>query len=168
MRMSELPADFVQQLHTLLGADLHRDSASLQAQAGDNSWREQRPALVACPRNLEQVQAVVRLCHAWRVPLVARGAGTGTTGAAVPTPGSVALVMTRMDRILAINPADRCAVVQPGVLNGSLQQALRPHGLFWAPDPSSFESCSIGGNLATNAGGPRAVRYGTTATTCSG
>ena len=161
MRMSELPADFVQQLHTLLGADLHRDSASLQAQAGDNSWREQRPALVACPRNLEQVQAVVRLCHAWRVQLVARGAGTGTTGAAVPTPGSVALVMTRMDRILAINPADRCAVVQPGVLNGSLQQALRPHGLFWAPDPSSFESCSIGGNLATNAGGPRAVRYGT-------
>lgn len=70
--------------------------------------------------------------------------------------------MARMNRILALRPADRCAVVQPGVLNGDLQQALQPHGLFWPPDPSSAEICSVGGNLSTNAGGPRAVKYGAT------
>ncbi|RBF90869.1 FAD-binding oxidoreductase, partial [Xanthomonas oryzae pv. oryzae] len=68
----------------------------------------------------------------------------------------------RMNRIVALRPEDRCAVVQPGLLNGDLQQALQPHGLFWPPDPSSAEICSIGGNLSTNAGGPRAVKYGAT------
>jgi len=80
----------------------------------------------------------------------------------VPVAGGIVLSFARMNRILALRPGDRCAVVEPGVLNGELQQALMPHGLFWPPDPSSFESCSIGGNLATNAGGPRAVKYGTT------
>lgn len=160
--MSELPADFLAELHAALGDAIDDTPDSLQAHAGDNSWRRQLPALVVSPRTIEQVQATLRCCHRHGVPVVARGAGTGTTGAAVPTPGSVAMSLTRMDRILAIHPADRCAIVQPGVLNGTLQQALAPHGLFWAPDPSSFESCSIGGNLATNAGGPRAVKYGTT------
>ncbi|WP_017916214.1 FAD-linked oxidase C-terminal domain-containing protein, partial [Xanthomonas sp. SHU 308] len=110
----------------------------------------------------EQVQAIVRACRAHRVPLVARGAGTGTAGAAVPFAGGVVLSFARMNRILQLRPADRCAVVEPGVLNGDLQQALAPHGLFWPPDPSSAEICSVGGNLSTNAGGPRAVKYGAT------
>ncbi|OAX65417.1 dimethylmenaquinone methyltransferase, partial [Xanthomonas translucens pv. translucens] len=97
-----------------------------------------------------------------RVPIVARGAGTGTAGAAVPFGGGVVLSFARMNRILQLRPQDRCAVVEPGVLNGDLQQALEPHGLFWPPDPSSAEICSVGGNLATNAGGPRAVKYGAT------
>ena len=159
--MPHLPADFLAELRAALGDAVHDDPLSLQAHAGDNSWRQQLPALVVSPRSIEQVQATLRCCHRHGVPVVARGAGTGTTGAAVPTPGSVALSLTAMDQVLAIRPADRCAIVQPGVLNGALQQALAPHGLFWAPDPSSFESCSIGGNLATNAGGPRAVKYGT-------
>ncbi len=129
---------------------------------GDDSRRWAMPAAVALPRTREEVAEVVRACRRHRVPVVARGAGTGTTGAAVPTLGGVVVSFARMTRILDIRAADRCAVVEPGVLNGDLQRALAPHGLFWPPDPSSADQCSIGGNLATNAGGPRAVKYGTT------
>lgn len=159
--MPALPADLDSRMRTLLGDGWRVDAAALQAHAQDNSWRHALPWAVALPRDAGQVQEIVRACRAHRVPLVARGAGTGTTGAAVPTSGGVVLSLARMDAIVDIQPTNRCAVVQPGVLNGSLQQALAPSGLFWAPDPSSFESCSIGGNLATNAGGPRAVKYGT-------
>ena len=128
---------------------------------GDDSRRWAMPAAVALPRTQDDVVALVRLCRAHRVPIVARGAGTGTTGAAVPTQGGVVVSFARMDRIVDIRAADRCVVVQPGVLNGELQQALAPHGLFWPPDPTSAGFCSVGGNLACNAGGPRAVKYGT-------
>lgn len=160
--MTPLPAAFDQTLSDLLGVHWRTDAAALAAHAQDNSWRHALPQGVALPENRGQVQAIVRACRAHGVPLVGRGAGTGTTGAAVPTAGGIVLSFARMDRILALRPGDRCAVVEPGVLNGNLQQALQPHGLFWPPDPSSFEICSIGGNLATNAGGPRAVKYGTT------
>ncbi|MBN8791360.1 MAG: FAD-binding protein [Stenotrophomonas nitritireducens] len=157
-----LPAAFDRALSDLLGTHWRTDAAALAAHAQDNSWRRALPLGVALPENREQVQAIVRACRGHGVPLVGRGAGTGTTGAAVPSAGGIVLSFARMDRILALRPGDRCAVVEPGVLNGDLQQALQPHGLFWPPDPSSFEICSIGGNLATNAGGPRAVKYGTT------
>ncbi|MCL7715596.1 FAD-binding oxidoreductase [Stenotrophomonas mori] len=159
--MPSLPPAFDQTLSRLLGDHWRTDAATRTAHAQDNSWRHALPLGVALPENREQVQAIVRACRAHGVALVGRGAGTGTTGAAVPTAGGVVLSFARMNRILALRPGDRCAVVEPGVLNGDLQQALQPHGLFWPPDPSSFESCSIGGNLATNAGGPRAVKYGT-------
>ncbi|MBD8695681.1 FAD-linked oxidase C-terminal domain-containing protein [Stenotrophomonas sp. CFBP 13718] len=158
---TELPAPLVAELSLLLGADGWRtDTAALDANAQDNSWRRQLPLAVALPSTPEQVQAIVRACRAHRVAVVARGAGTGTTGAAVPLQGSIVLSFARMAQILAVRPGDRCAIVQPGVLNGDLQHALAPHGLFWAPDPSSADICSIGGNLACNAGGPRAVKYG--------
>lgn len=158
---TELPATLVAEMSLLLGADGWRtDTAALDANAQDNSWRRQLPLAVALPSTPEQVQAIVRACRAHRVAVVARGAGTGTTGAAVPLQGSIVLSFARMAQILAVRPGDRCAIVQPGVLNGDLQHALAPHGLFWAPDPSSADICSIGGNLACNAGGPRAVKYG--------
>ncbi len=128
---------------------------------GDDSRRWAMPSAVALPRTYDDVAALVRACRAHRMPIVARGAGTGTTGAAVPTLGGVVVSFARMNRILDVRTADRCVVVEPGVLNGELQQALMPHGLFWPPDPSSADLCSVGGNLATNAGGPRAVKYGT-------
>lgn len=128
---------------------------------GDDSRRWAMPSAVALPRTREEVVELVRACREHRVPLVARGAGTGTTGAAVPTQGGVVVSFARMDRILELRAADRCVVVEPGVLNGGLQQTLAPYGLFWPPDPSSADLCSVGGNLATNAGGPRAVKYGT-------
>ncbi|MDO0862218.1 FAD-linked oxidase C-terminal domain-containing protein [Xanthomonas campestris pv. campestris] len=140
----------------LTGADARRRYGE------DDSRRWALPGAVALPRDTDAVVAIVQACRAHGVPIVARGAGTGTTGAAVPFSGGVVVSMARMNRILALRPADRCAVVQPGVLNGDLQQALQPHGLFWPPDPSSAEICSVGGNLSTNAGGPRAVKYGAT------
>ena len=160
--MQALPAPFDQTLSHLLGEHWRTDAATLAAHAQDNSWRHALPLGVALPESREQVQAIVRACRAHGVPLVGRGAGTGTTGAAVPSQGGIVLSFARMNRILALRPGDRCAVVEPGVLNGDLQQALQAHSLFWPPDPSSFEMCTIGGNLATNAGGPRAVKYGTT------
>ena len=159
--MTLLPTAFTDELSQLLGEHWRTDDAALAAHAQDNSWRHALPLGVALPENRKQVQAIVRACRAHGVALVGRGAGTGTTGAAVPSAGGIVLSFARMNRILALHPGDRCAVVEPGVLNGDLQQALMPHGLFWPPDPSSFEICSIGGNLATNAGGPRAVKYGT-------
>ncbi len=150
-------------LAALLGDDGWRtDEATRLAHAEDDSRRHALPDAVAIPRTREQVAALVRACREHRMPLIARGSGTGTTGAAVPTQGGVVVSFARMDRILDIRPQDRCAVVEPGVLNGDLQDALMPHGLFWPPDPSSAALCSIGGNLATNAGGPRAVKYGAT------
>jgi D-lactate dehydrogenase len=106
------------------------------------------------------VETLVHACRRHRVPLVARGRGTNTTGATVPVDGGVVASFERMNRILRIDPDNRLAVVEPGVLNGDLQQALAPHGFFWPPDPTSAPYCTIGGNLACNAAGPRTVKYG--------
>jgi len=159
--MTTLPAAFLDAVSALLGPERWRtDEPTRQAHGQDDSRRFALPDAVAFPRDAEDVAALVRACAAHRVALVARGAGTATTGAAVPFNGGVVLSFARMNRIVEIRAADRCAVVQPGVLNGDLQEALAPHGLFWPPDPSSAAMCSVGGNLATNAGGPRAVKYG--------
>lgn len=126
----------------------------------DNSKRDHPPQAVALPTTHEQVETLVRLCRRHRVPLTARGRGSNTTGASVPIAGGLVLSFERMNRLLAINAADRYAVVEPGLLNGDLQAALAPHGFFWAPDPTSAPYASVGGNLACNAGGPRTVKYG--------
>ena len=157
-----------------LAAELNREFASLLgegdgwltdpgerlAYAYDNSRRESLPDGVALPVAREQVQALVRACYRHRVPVIARGRGTNTTGASVPVHGGVVVSFERMNRILDVRPGDRCAVVEPGVLNGDLQAALQPHSLFWPPDPTSAAFSTVGGNLACNAGGPRAVKYG--------
>ena len=158
-----LPTELSAELSALLGPEgWHTDAATRRAHGEDDSRQFAMPEAVAIPQNREQVAALVRVCRVHRVPIVARGAGTGTAAAAVPFRGGVVVSFARMNRILDIQPGNRCAVVEPGVLNGDLQQALQAQGLFWPPDPSSFERCSIGGNLATNAGGPRAVKYGAT------
>lgn len=158
-----LPTALAELLAARLGPDGWLTGDDARRRYGeDDSRRWALPAAVALPRDTDEVVAIVQACRAHGVPIVARGAGTGTTGAAVPFSGGVVVSMARMNRILALRPADRCAIVQPGLLNGDLQQALQPHGLFWPPDPSSADICSVGGNLATNAGGPRAVKYGAT------
>ena len=158
--MTALPADLVRTLAALLGDGFLIDASERLTYGYDNSRRQAMPDAVTLPTTREQVVALVRACRAHRVPVIARGRGTNTTGAAVPIAGGVVVSFERMRRILDIRPGDRCAVVEPGVLNGDLQRALQPHGLFWPPDPTSADYSSIGGNLACNAGGPRAVKYG--------
>jgi len=156
-----LPGSFRREMAALFGTDgwLKGESERL-AYGYDNSRRLALPDAVALPTDAAQVVALVRACRAHSVPLVARGRGTNTTGASVPASGGVVASFERMARILDIRPGDRCAVVEPGVLNGELQRALAPHGLFWPPDPTSADFSTVGGNLACNAGGPRAVKYG--------
>ena len=120
------------------------------------------PMLVVLPEHVEQVQTLLRLCHRMQVPVVARGAGTGLSGGALPLEQGVLLVMARFKRILEVNPEGRYARVQPGVRNLAISLAAAPHGLYYAPDPSSQIACSIGGNVAENAGGVHCLKYGLT------
>jgi len=122
----------------------------------------QQPLLVALPRTEEQVCAVVRICRDLRVPLVARGAGTGLSGGAMPHALGVLLSLARFDRILEIDPAARTARVQPGVRNLAVSEAAAAFGLYYAPDPSSQLACTIGGNVAENSGGVHCLKYGLT------
>ena len=156
-----LPSALLEALHASFAGDaLSLAEAERLAYAYDNSRRNALPDAVVFPTTHEQTEALVRACRAHGVPLVARGRGTNTTGATVPVGGGVVASFERMNRILRIDPDNRLAVVEPGVLNGDLQQALKPHGFFWPPDPTSSPWCSIGGNLACNSAGPRTVKYG--------
>jgi len=121
------------------------------------------PDLVVLPGSREELIAVVRLLAALGVPFVPRGAGTGLSGGALADEGTVLLVLTRLKRILKLDSENRLAVVEPGVVNAKLGAAARPHGLQYAPDPSSQSACTIGGNVAENAGGPHCLKYGVTA-----
>src|SRR5229473_2901543 len=121
------------------------------------------PDLVVLPGTREELIAVVRLLAALDVPFVPRGAGTGLSGGALADEGAVLLVLTRLNRILRIDRDNRLAVVEPGVVNAKLSAAAQPHGLHYAPDPSSQSACTIGGNVAENAGGPHCLKYGVTA-----
>jgi D-lactate dehydrogenase len=153
----------LKQLSGLLGeAGLLTDPADCHAYGYDNSSLEGEPFAVALPETHEQVAAIVRACREHRVSLIARGQGTGTTGATVPRDSHTLVVsLQRMDRILDIRPDDRLMVVQPGVTNQAVQDAAAGHGFFWPPDPTSAAVCTVGGNLAYNSAGPRAVKYGT-------
>lgn len=124
--------------------------------------RPGHPLGVAFPRSTEEVVAIVRLAATHAVPLVPRGAGTGLSGGAIAVEGALSVVLTQMDRILEIDPVNLTTTVQPGVINADLGRAVAEHGLFYPPDPASFEMCTIGGNLAENSGGLRCVKYGVT------
>jgi len=154
--------ELLARIAAVVGPDnLLTDPADCWPYGYDNSRRQQLPAAVAFATCHETVRALVALCHETRTPLVPRGRGTGTTGATVPAPGGLVLSLERMDRILKIDPANRVMVVEPGVTNQAVQDAAARHGLFWPPDPTSAAFCTVGGNLAYNSAGPRAVKYGT-------
>jgi glycolate oxidase len=124
--------------------------------------RRETPMLVALPDSEGQVRDVVLACKALGVPVVSRGAGTGISGGAIPSADGVLLVLTKMRRLLSLDPAGRTATVEPGIRNVQVTEAAAPHGLFFAPDPSSQMACSIGGNVAENAGGVHCLKYGLT------
>ncbi|MGP4112893.1 FAD-binding oxidoreductase [Streptomyces sp. 4N509B] len=121
------------------------------------------PAVVVLPRTTEQVQHVLRTASELRVPVVPQGARTGLSGAANAVDGCVVISLVRMDRVLEIDPVNRVAVVEPGVVNAALSKAVAAHGLSYPPDPSSWEQCTIGGNIGTGSGGLCCVKYGVTA-----
>lgn len=120
------------------------------------------PWLVLLPENEEQIQQIMRICSRHGVPVVARGGGTGLAGGALPLENGVLLVLSKLNRILEVDPENRLARVQPGVRNIAVSEAARPYGLFYAPDPSSQIACTLGGNIAENAGGVHCLKYGLT------
>ena len=122
----------------------------------------QRPLVVCLPETETQVQAVLKVCHQLQVPVVARGAGTGLSGGAMPHAMGVTMSLARFNRILDLNPESRTAVVQCGVRNLAISDAAAPYGLYYAPDPSSQIACTIGGNVAENSGGVHCLKYGLT------
>ncbi len=137
--------------------------AELATYAADGlPTHESLPGLVVLPGSRTEVAAVLRLLHLLKVPFVARGAGTGLSGGALAAREAVLVTLTRMNRILRIQPERRRAVVEPGVVNARLSEAVASHGLHYAPDPSSQSACTIGGNVAENAGGPHCLKYGVT------
>ena len=121
-----------------------------------------RPDVVVFPKTAEEVSQIVRVANECRIPFLPRGAGTGLSGGALAVEGGIVIEMQRMNRILSIDADNRIAVVQPGVVNLHISQAAAPYGLYYAPDPSSQMSCSIGGNVAENSGGPHCLKYGMT------
>jgi D-lactate dehydrogenase len=128
----------------------------------DNSRRQALPDAVVMATDHDQVRRLVEFCHEQHIPLIARGRGTGTTGATVPDHGGIVLSMERMTRIIKMDPANRVMVVEPGITNQQVQDAAKEHGFFWSPDPTSAAFCTVGGNLAYNSAGPRTVKYGST------
>ena len=141
--------------------NLLSDPADCWPYGYDSSRHHSAPEAVAFPDTHQQVLEIVRQCNRDNIALVARGRGTGTTGATVPVRGGLVLSFERMDRIIDIDPDNRAIVVEPGITNQNLQDAAAEYGFFWPPDPTSAAYCTVGGNLAYNSAGPRAVKYGT-------
>ncbi len=151
------------ELRDLLGSDIVADDPeTLAAHAGDKWFAAEQPEVVVFARSTSDVSRLLKFASQKKVPVTARGAGYGYVGSCVPSKKGIALSLMRMNRIKEIHFADAVAIVEPGVLTGELKAAVRAQKLFYPPDPASMKDCSIGGNVATNAGGPRCLKYGVT------
>ncbi len=158
-----IPEGALKGLQAVLGvrAVLHRDQDLLLYEY-DGSIDKGRPECVVFPRSTEDVVEIVKIATDYDLPIVGRGAGTGLSGGVIPTRGGIMIGFSRMNRILEIDCDNECAVVQPGVVNLDITRAVQGHGYYYAPDPSSQKACTIGGNVAENAGGPHTLIYGVT------
>ena len=156
--------ELIQQLKTIVGNDcVVADETELLVYECDAfTLAKKKPDAVVFATTVEQVADVVRVAHQNRVPFVPRGSGTGLSGGATAMEGGIVIELQRMNKILSVDRDNRMAVVQPGVVNLHISQAVAPYGLYYAPDPSSQLACSIGGNVAENAGGPHCLKYGMT------
>lgn len=161
--MNSIPAPVLRRLRDLLpDGELFTDSNTCQKYAGDKWFAERVPDAVALPRSTDSVSRLLAFAHRHHLPVTARGAGHGYVGGCVPQKGGVVLSLERMNRIKEIHAGDFVAVVEPGVHTQKLQEAVEKKGLYYPPDPASRKDCSIGGNIASNAGGPRCLKYGVT------
>ena len=158
-----LPAPIKDQFRNIVGPENFLDAPeALICYGYDASLDQIRPQAVLLPGSTEQVSRIMSIAYAESIPVTARGAGTNLSGGSVPSPDGIVVCLTRMAAIVEINPGDRLAVVQPGVINGHLQAEVEKRGLFYPPDPGSMHISTIGGNVAENASGPRGVKYGVT------
>ena len=158
-----LPAGCKERVAALVGRRGYLDRPEdLAIYEYDGSIDKHRPDLVVFPRSTEEVSAIVKIAREYQVPFVGRGSGTGLSGGAIPREGGITVAFARMNRILDIDLENERAVVQPGVVNLDLTLAVQDSGYFYAPDPSSQRACTIGGNVAENAGGPHTLAYGVT------
>ena len=164
---TQVPSSFMlDALKAAVGSDgliTQRNQLQTYESDGLTNFREM-PGAVVLPRTSAQVQAVVRICSQHAVPFVARGAGTGLSGGSLPAPGCVVICLARMKQVLAIDVRNECVRVEPGVTNTQVSDCVRSAGYFYAPDPSSQTVCTIGGNVAENAGGAHCLKYGFTVT----
>ena len=157
-----LSPQFLNQLVNIFSTrELLTDPADCWAYGYDNSRRHTLPQAVVFPTNHEQIIATIQVCNSFKIPLTARGRGTGTTGASVPLKGGLVLSVERMNRIVEFSTDNRYITVEPGITNQEVQDIVGNHGFFWPPDPTSAAYSSVGGNLACNSAGPKAVKYGT-------
>jgi glycolate oxidase len=148
--------DLYKELTALIGSEIvSRDSLTLEANSRDKWFASHLPDVVVAPTSADQVAQILRFAGEAQIPVTARGAGHGYVGGCVPARGGIALSLARMNRIKEIAVSDGVAVVEPGVITWDLQRAVRGRKLFYPPDPASLKNSSIGGNIATNAGGPR-------------
>ena len=154
----------ITELETICGKDYVTTAADRLEHYGQDETEDLvfLPEVVVRPQNTEQISAVARLCYREEVPLTTRGAGTGLSGGALPVQRGVVVSTERLNQIIDIDTRNMQATVEPGVINYVFQEEVRKHGLFYPPDPASWGSCSLGGNIAHSSGGPRAVKYGTT------
>ena len=160
---SPITADILARILGIPGLRLIDDPQKLEDFSKDGTPNlRYRPEIAVEASEVASVQALLRLANELRFPVTPRGLGTGLAGGALPVLGGVVLSLARMNRIIAIEPRNMIAVVEPGAVNLDLKNAVREHGLFYPPDPASLDTCSLGGNAATNAGGPSCVKYGTT------
>lgn len=155
-----LDEKFISRLREAAGGEMLTEPCDCWPYGYDNSRLHAVPDAVVFARDHEQVAATVRRCRDHRIPVTARGRGTATTGAAVPVRGGVVVSFERMNNVVEINAANRTLRSEPGATNRAIQDYCKPHGFFWPPDPSSADYSTLGGNLACNAAGPRAVKYG--------
>ena len=158
-----LDPDILDALRAIVGPGFLKTDEESRIAYGTDALKRGTPAdAVACPADSSEVAAIARLCTARGIPLVPRGAGSGYTGGSVPSRGGIVISLERLNRILEIDEANLLAVVEPNVITGDLQDAVEQVGLFYPPDPASLRQCTLGGNVAECAGGPRAFKYGTT------
>lgn len=151
------------ELTALLGNDkVFLDEQTRRSMAGDKWYASHEPDAVVMPRQTADVSALMRFASSYGIPVTPRGGGVGYVGGSVPVKGGILVSLEKMNRILEINPADGVALVEPGVITADLQQQAALQGWFYPPDPASRRECTLGGNIATNAGGPRCLKYGVT------
>src|SRR5262245_34045749 len=159
-----LTNDFIQSLERIVGPDsILQDANELLTYESDGLARlKAKPGCVVLPNTAEEVQQIVRLCHAHKVPFIARGHGTGLSGGALPRPDGVLIGLSRLNRSIDVDIPNQRITVEPGVINLDVTRRVAASGYYYAPDPSSQQICSIGGNVAENSGGAHCLKYGFT------